>query len=107
MSCTCSSGQQQRYGYGQNRTNCQLSKHKATLLKCGEDKKKYDAVKLLLTVEQLFEIDGNLPDSDNRKRPAPSTTPPSHIATTPAVPNDQFQQAVKKPKSSSEVIDLT
>ena len=108
MSCTCSSGQQQRYGYGQNRTNCQLSKHKATLLKCGEEKKKYDAVKLLLTAEQLFEIDGNVPDSDNRKRPAPSTTPLAHIAATPAVPNqDQLQQAVKKPKSSSEVIDLT
>jgi hypothetical protein len=109
MSCTCSSGQQQQYGYGQNTTNCQLSKHKATLLKCGEDKKKYDAVKLLLTVEQLFEIDGNAPDSDNRKRPVPSTTPTAHqMAATPAVPNqDQLQPALKKPKSSSEVIDLT
>jgi hypothetical protein len=86
--------------------NCRLNQHKATLLKFGEDLKKFHALNALLPAEQRAEIERSEAEADYRKRPALTTTS-TGIAHHVVQGQMNLQQASKKPKSSSEVIDLT
>ena len=115
LACTCTidsltpaQRHQQKYGvqHQQNRHNCCLNQHKATLLKFGEDQKKFHAINALLPSEQRAEIKRSEAEADNHKRPALTTTS-TGIAQYGVQGQLNLQQASKKPKSSSEVIDLT
>jgi hypothetical protein len=75
-------------------------------LKFGEDQKKFHAINALLPAEQRAEIERSEAEADNRKRPALTTTS-TGIAQHGVQGQLNLQQASKKPKSSSEVIDLT